>query len=53
MKKTFIILAIALIVMHFNQSLNVAYWVALAVFVITSLRAAYKLDRDERNSESH
>lgn len=50
MKKIFIILAVALLVMHLNQDLNAVYWIAFAVFVISSFVAAYKLDRHGRGS---
>ena len=50
--KTFLLMAVALVLMHFNQ-LNAIYWVSFAVFTLAAFKVAYKLDKNERSSKGN
>lgn len=52
MKKLFTILIASVIVMHYNQDMNVLYWVAVIFMLISGLIIANRLDNEcNRNIE--
>lgn len=52
MKKLFTILITSVIVMHYNQDMNVLYWVAVIFMLISGFIIANRLDHEcNRNTE--
>ena len=51
--KTIIIAAISLLVIHVNQDMNIAYWIALVTFFVCAFRMAYKLDSFNLNKKPY
>ena len=56
MKKLFTILIASVIVMHYNQDMNVLYWVAVIFMLISGFIIANRLDHEcnrkcNRNAE--
>lgn len=52
--KSIILLVVSVIVMHNNQDMNVAYWMAVIVMLVSAFKIANRLDHEcNRNSKRH